>query len=349
MKDNNIQNPLYKYKKLIFIFIIILLTVIVTITNQENIELALYEVINIDFAAVVILIIMLIIYLVSDSYILKVSIDSEKLGFHKSFLINMAGSFFSGITPMYMGSYPSRLYYLYKEDVPVDKTLSALTIKGLTYQIVVCILGVIALFTSSANILATGGYIVFLILGLIWNVGIVIFLLLISSSLKVNTFFVRIVEKLSEKISGLRKRKTEVMDSITNYYQNTQRIYQDRKYFLKVLFFTVVKVVVFHLFPLVVFYGLGMDIKTHFIDIISLSCLMAIIVSVFPAPGGMVASEAVFVILYGLIYSAESTVDAGLLIWRLFTYYIVIIIGLVATLILQSKEPKNRSLRKGGR
>lgn len=340
-----IQNPLYRYKKLIFIFIIVLLTVFVALSNRKDFELALTEVFNTKIESIIMLIIMTGLIIFFDVNILYYAIDDSKLTFPKALTINLAGSFFSGITPLYIGSYPSRVYYLYKEDIPIDKTLSALTVKGFTFQIVTTTFAVIGLLLGGSSIINNGGYLIFLIIGFVYNFCLALFIILISSSKKINTLCVKLVDKIASKISGLNKRKTEIMNAITNYYDNTQRMYKDFKYFFRVLINTIFKVTITYSIPIVVFYGLGINVKESWPQIFALASLMQIIVSVFPTPGGLAASEAVFIILYGLMFKPNSPVEAGALIWRLFTYYIGIILGLIATLYLQAKEPANKSLK----
>ena len=341
------QNPLYRYKKLIFIFVMVLLTVVVMLSDRKDFEKALYEMFNTKFDSIIILMILTILHLIFDTNILYYAIDDEKLTFQKAATINLAGSFFSGITPLYIGSYPSRIYYLYKENVPIEKTLSALTVKGFTYQLIITVFAVLGLLLGGSQIIKNGGYLIFLIIGFIYNFVLALFLVAISSSKKINNLVVKLLEKISEKSKGLNKRKDDIIKSIANYYDNTQRMYQDFKYFLKVFINTILKVIVLYSMPIVVFYGLGINIKESWQEIFALASLMAIIVSVIPTPGGVVASEAVFLILYGLIFTPTSSVEAGLLIWRLFSYYIIIILGLIATLYLQAKEPAIK--RKGTR
>lgn len=345
MKANNLENPLYRYKKLIFIFIIILLTVIVGIANIKNIKEALNEVFHISFLSVVVLLALLLVHLFFDSLVLFQAIDDPSLTRSKAFLINMAGNFFSEITPFYIGSYPSRFYYLYKENVPVSKTLSAFTIRGLSYQIVLNIVAIISFIFAKEKMDSLGGYALLFYFGLLFNFTIGLTLFLISVSKKINRFVVRLINKLALKISFIRKRQDEVLEAVEGYYTNARRVYTDIKYSLKIFLLMTGKILIMYIMPLVVFAGLGINVTEIFWEIISFSSLIAIIASVFPSPGGMASSEAVFILLFNLLIPVVSTVHAGMLIWRLFSFYAIIIIGLVATLILQAKEPKRNNIK----
>ncbi|MDD3191269.1 MAG: lysylphosphatidylglycerol synthase transmembrane domain-containing protein [Bacilli bacterium] len=340
MREQTLQNPLYRYKKLIFIFIIIFLTVLVVISNSKNIELSILEIGSMPFYSIVILFALLVIHLISDACILKIAIDDPSCQFKQALTINMAGCFFANITPLYIGSYPSRLYYLYKENIPMNKTLSALTVRGITYQIALNVFAFIALFATGLIIGPGSTYFPFVVIGFIWNLTITVLLLLISSSYRFNRFAIKFIHKIALWIPFLKKREDGVTEAIDQYYVYTRRIYHDKKYFFSIFFLSVVKLLSIDLMPLVVFYGLGIPIQEYWIIIIGIASLMAIIASVIPTPGGIAASEAAFIILYGLIFAQESTVQAGMLVWRLFSFYSVIIIGLIFTLILQAKQPK---------
>lgn len=333
------QNPVYKYKKLIFIFIIVLLTVITGISNIDNISESLKIMFEARLDSIIILIILLLLYIIVDAKLLMVSIDSN-MKFFDSLVINLAGSFFSGITPLYVGSYPSRFYYLHKKNISTDRILSGLTVKGLVYQVVISIFMIIGLIIGGTKVISEGGYLTLLIIGTIYSTIITVFLFMISTFSWFNKLVIKIIEKLSKKSKRIFKNKDRIIKSVSDYYTNSRRVYNDFLYTVKVYFYTFIKQAIFISFPIVVFYGLGMDINSHLLDILAIGTLMVIIVAVVPTPGGMGASEVAFLILFGVIYLDSITLNAGLLIYRLFSYYLIIIIGLFATLYLQAKRKK---------
>lgn len=333
------QNPVYKYKKLIFIFIIVLLTVITGISNIDNISESLKIMFEARLDSIIILIILLLLYIIVDAKLLMVSIDSN-MKFFDSLVINLAGSFFSGITPLYVGSYPSRFYYLHKKNISTDRILSGLTVKGLVYQVVISIFMIIGLIIGGTKVISEGGYLTLLIIGTIYSTIITVFLFMISTFSWFNKLVIKIIDKLSKKSKRIFKNKDRIIKSVSDYYTNSRRVYNDFLYTVRVYFYTFIKQAIFISFPIVVFYGLGMDINSHLLDILAIGTLMVIIVAVVPTPGGMGASEVAFLILFGVIYLDSITLNAGLLIYRLFSYYLIIIIGLFATLYLQAKRKK---------
>jgi uncharacterized protein (TIRG00374 family) len=341
MERKQIENPLYKYKKLIFIFIIVLLLVFAVMTNSKDIKQGFEKMQLIPWSTTIILFLLLMAYIAIDTHILKVSIDDKLLRSDNAFTINMAGSFFSAITPMYIGSYPSRVYYLYKEGIEVDKILSGLTIKGLSYQIILTLFGVVAYFFTP--IVISSGWELAFFLGILLNIVLATFLILISSSKKFNEIVIRLVHRLSKKFNFFKKRETELMNSINNYYNKTRRMYSDFNYTFQVFFSSFVKLVIYYIMPLVIFHGLGLDTKTYFIEIIAVASIIQIMISVIPTPGGMGASEYVFILLYGILYSNianEGDIEAGMLIYLFLSHYSLIIIGMVCMLLLQTKRPK---------
>lgn len=336
--NNQPQNPVYKYRKLIFIFLIVLLTVITGISNIDEISESLKIMFNTRLDSVIILIILLILYILIDAKLLQVSIDSN-IKFVDSLLINLAGGFFSGITPLYIGSYPSRFYYLNQKSIPTDKILSGLTVKGLVYQIVISIFMILGLLIGGLKVVNSGGYQTLLILGIVYSVIITTFLIMISTFSSFNKLIIKLINKLSFKSKKINENKEIISNSVTNYYINSRRVYNDPLYSFKVYFYTFIKQIIFYSFPIVVFHGLGMDVNSYLFEIVAISTLMVIIVAVVPTPGGMGASEMAFIILFGVIYLDSTTLNAGLLIYRLFSYYLLIILGLIATLYLQAKKP----------
>lgn len=335
------MNPLYKYKKLIFIFFIILLLVFTLMYQSDDIQAGLEKMTLVPWRTTFILFGLFVLYIIVDTMLLKISIDDNILSFGNSFTINMAGSFFSAITPMYIGSYPSRVFYLYKEGIEVDKILSGLTVKALAYQIVVDILAIAAFFGTS--IVKGSGWEWAFYLGMIFNIGIVIFLVLISSFKKFNQLVVMFIQKLASKFKFFKKRENELLKSVNNYYFQTRRMYTDFKYSFKVFIATLLKLILYYIMPIVIFSGLGLPVKDIWIEIIAIASIIQVMVSVIPTPGGMGANEYVFVLLYGILYSNISTngdIEAGMLIYQFVIHYLIIIVGLLSTLFLQTKKPK---------
>ena len=227
MENKDVQNPLIRFRNLILLFIIILLTVVVILSNRDDIEHALFEVSTTSFASVLILTGLLILFLLLDAFILQVSVDEPNLKLHKAFVINAAGAFFSGVTPLYIGSYPSRLYYLHKHGVSVEKSLAALTVKGITYQMIIVIAGFLAFFTGGSSLFKTGGFFVILMIGFVWNSFSLSLLLLISISKQANKKAVTVTTYLTHRLKFLEKHKEALIEGIQGYYENTRRLYQD--------------------------------------------------------------------------------------------------------------------------
>lgn len=345
MEKNNIENPLYKYKKLIFIFFIILLLVFTTMTNSDEIKAGFEKMKLVPWGTTFMIIGLFILYLTTDTYVLKVSIDDDLLYFGNTFTVNMAGSFFSAITPLYIGSYPSRVYYLYKEGIEVDKILSGLTVKALAYQIVLNVLAVVAFFGT--NVIADSGWEIAFYVGLFYNITLSLFLVLISSSKKFNGIVINFVGKLAKRFMFFKKREHELMDSINNYYCKTRRMYTDFKYSFHVFLSSLVKQMIYYIMPIFIFEGLGLPVREYIFEIIAIVSIIQIMVSVIPTPGGIGAKEFVFVTLFGIMYSSYATngdIEAGMLIYQFVTHYLIIIIGLIATLYLQTR--KTRRIRK---
>lgn len=337
--EEKVENPIYKYKKLIILFIIILLAVIAGISNLDNIQESLYKMFNTSLDSVIILSGLLLLYLLVDTKLLQVSIDSN-LGFFKFLLINLAGSFFSGVTPFYIGSYPSRFYYLNKEKIHTDKILSGLTVKGLIYQVIIIFIGIFGLWNGGNRLIEEGGYKTIVLIGFIYNLLTVVPLVMISLFPWFSNWLVRVVERLSLKSKKINEKKDRIKTSINNYYVNTRRIYTDKKYFWSVTFLTILKQIIFYTMPIVVLYGLGLDVKSNYLVIFGATAIIEIIAAVFPTPGAMGAKEAAFVAFFALIYASQETLIAGALIYRLFSYYFLIIFGLIATLYLETKKRK---------
>ncbi|MBQ6257883.1 MAG: flippase-like domain-containing protein, partial [Clostridia bacterium] len=80
-----------------------------------------------------------------------------------------------------------------------------------------------------------------------------------------------------------------------------------------------------------VYRALGLSQYTYF-DVLTLQFLLYIAASFTPLPGASGAQEGGFYIFFQHVFPADKLVGA-LLLWRFFTYYFTLIIGLSAVII----------------
>ena len=79
------------------------------------------------------------------------------------------------------------------------------------------------------------------------------------------------------------------------------------------------------------YYAFGQS-GTPWIRVLTLSCLLFVSASYTPLPGASGAQEGGFLLYFRGIFK-DGTIGLGLLIWRFFTYYLFLIVGVFMVIV----------------
>jgi uncharacterized protein (TIRG00374 family) len=74
---------------------------------------------------------------------------------------------------------------------------------------------------------------------------------------------------------------------------------------------------------------------------IVLGDLISYITNIIPIPGGSGAAEIVFISAFSLIFSPVNLLTSVMLVWRIFGYFMRIIVGFIVFVILINLKKKN--------
>lgn len=243
--------------------------------------------------------------------------------------VTLIGFYYSNITPSAAGGQPMQVNSLRKAGIPVGYGTLAITARFVTNQLMICVISLAALLWNREFVYGQLG-------GAIWAVRVGWIINFASVPLVLLAAFRRKwIQKLGEKLIGLgvrirvvRDREeavqklTEVLD--TYHAALTELLHHPKQILVQVLCSTVS---LLGLTGSVVFtyYAFGQS-GTPWIQVLTLSCLLFISASYTPLPGASGAQEGGFLLYFAGIFR-EGTIGLALLIWRFFTYYLFLIVG----------------------
>ena len=243
--------------------------------------------------------------------------------------VTLIGFYYSNITPSAAGGQPMQVNSLRKAGIPVGYGTLAITARFVTNQLMICVISLAALLWNREFVYGQlGGAIWAVRAGWIINFASVPLVLLAA-------FRRKWIQKLGEKLIGLgvrirviRDREgavaklTEVLD--TYHEALTELLHHPKQILVQVLCSTVS---LLGLTGSVVFtyYAFGQS-GTPWTQVLTLSCLLFISASYTPLPGASGAQEGGFLLYFAGIFR-EGTIGLALLIWRFFTYYLFLIVG----------------------
>ena len=265
----------------------------------------------------------------------------HKQKFYSCFRLAVIGRLFNNITPMSAGDQPMQLMIMKNEGKTVSHAASVLLTRFIVYQLMLVLYTiVIMIFKYSYFASIVDNLIVLALIGFTINILVVIFLITIAINKKIiiniSSFFINILSKIK-----LIKNKEELNDKVKTLVEEFQEQFEimktEKMIMLKVAIYTLIEITVLYSLNYVVYRALGYNIENLW-TIIAAQGILAMVMVYMPTPGAALAAESGFYIIYSKYFSNE-LIPVAILLWRIFTFYLPIIVGMILLFI----KPKNNN------
>ena len=255
----------------------------------------------------------------------------KKQKFISSFRLAMIGRLFNNITPFSCGDQPAQLVTMTKEGKSVSNGVSILLTRFIVYQAVLIIYTlIIMIFRYAYFEHLIHNFMYLAIIGFIINMLVIIFLLAIIINEKIvytiikNTFILlgklKIIKNVDENLDSIKV-------TISDFREQLNIIKKEKLMIFKVCIYTAIEITVLYAITYVVYRAFGQN-KADFLTILSAQALLSLITVYMPTPGAGVAAEGGFYIMFKTFFT-HSTIDLAILFWRMYTFYLPIIVGLI--------------------
>lgn len=245
-----------------------------------------------------------------------------------SMKIGLIGIYYSYITPSSTGGQPMQAAYLRRDNVPVGLSTAVLLMKFFCYQCAFVLCSVVFYCMMLPKLQAENpGIIPLIILGLLINGGSILFF----ASLFIRPVFhviCRFAKWLAGRFRFLRERfhLLETIDTFEADFGSFTENFKEKK--ASVLWGIVLSVPQFFLQMSVIFFifrAFGYQ-DVGYWEIVAVQSLLQVSVSFMPMPGASGAQEIGFS-SYFRNYFVNNDLYAAVMVWRFFTYYLVVIAG----------------------
>lgn len=341
-------------RNLIFV-IAILLLVILMVIGLGDIKQIWNVLVNTKISYIFLAIAFVLLYAITyqASLMLLTKYRYKDIKFIDLYAISGTEFFFNAITPFSSGGQPFQAYALKRKGMKLSDSTSALLINFIAYQVCLNIIALVFMILYYDRVHnQIDSFIAFLIVGFSINSVIMVLLILIGTCKPVGRLFIFLFEKIC-KIKFLNKLENKKSDFET-YIINMQTAFKDiSKSFQLWILILITKIISFLLYysiPFIALYAIGANIK--FSDLPYTLALTAFVLTIaiwVPTPGGSGGVEFAFKQLYSPFleeygYSQNDALQMSLavmLIWRMLTYYFLIIYGFILYLIFEKRDRLN--------
>lgn len=253
----------------------------------------------------------------------------EKLKFRTSMKIGLIGIYYSYITPSSTGGQPAQVAYLKRDDdVSVGSSVAALFVKFFAYQFSFVFLTLVSFLIMGQKIAAENPSLIpFIWIGIAINsIWIVMIPVLFSKNilLRLSAFVIRRIQgfKFIKRKEKYTLTVEKFRDDFTDY---TERFRKKKGAVLSAILLSMPQVVLQMCVLFLIFLAFGY-MKFSFVEITSMQTLLQSTVCFMPMPGASGAQEIGFSSFFGGYFSNNDLYTA-VMVWRFFTYYIVVLVG----------------------
>lgn len=321
---------------------ILTLGILVYTLKADGIENILDVIGNVNIYWVVAGLIAMIVYWLIESlnlYIISKTMYKNQR-FIDSFRVSMIGQLFNSITPFSSGGQPMQAVELVKEGKRISDSANILLIKFIVYQstLVVYTLAII-IFQFAYFKGLVSNFMNLALIGFLVNFAVIIFLILIGVNkkivLSIATIFFNILGKI-KLIKNPSDRIKKFEQSVENFHENFKMMKKEKMVIVKATIFSLIQHTVFFSVTYMVYRAFGLS-GVSLIKIISAQAFLSMVMAFIPIPGAGIAAEGGFHIIFKNFFTPQ-TINMGILFWRLYTFYLPIIVGGIVMILVRRRE-----------
>ena len=349
------KKKIIKYLILILAILVLLIVLLTQVGDIKKIADVFSHGFNPWWLLASIGIILLYCFVYKLSLIILVKRQYKHLKFWDLYLISGSEFFFNAVTPFSSGGQPFQAYALSQKKVSLSDSTSQLLLNFLAYQVAMNLISVVCVCIYFGRLHSDiDNFIILFIVGFSINLFIMILLVLVGCSKLFGKALIKLINGIC-KIKIIRKFVGDKTTSVTQYVTDMQEAFKNIKNDMKTWFLClltkIIANMIYYAIPFVGFYVIGNPISSkEFWYCFALTSFCLTTTIWVPLPGASGGVELAFLVLFKnlIVQGGASDPDAiaqsGMLIWRLMTYYFILLYGLVDYILFDrrmSKEMKN--------
>lgn len=341
--EENVKPENKKMTILNFILIIVIFVgLLIYMINVDGIDNIITVLKTVDYRWVVAGLGCLLIHWICEVITLHIPIKKMYLNHNikNSIKVSMIGLLFNNITPFSSGGQPMQAYELTKTGKRVSDSLSAMAMKFIITQtalVITTLIVVIIEFNFFKSLMQD--YLWVAIVGFTVNIVAIILVILAGINKKFITVFTNPIVKFLGKIHILKhpEKTLEKLDkSIDNFGKQFKFMQSEKKMVLEMFLAAVIQSLAYYSITYMVYRAFG-NYGITFWQIIPTQAFLLLIMTFIPTPGSGLGAEGGFYLLFNSIFK-EGTINMSILFWRIYTFYLPILVGLLFLIPTKQKN-----------
>lgn len=270
------------------------------------------------------------------SYSILFKQTTGRFNFWLGLQFSIVGRYWDNITPFGSGGQFAQVAHGRKKNVDGDVTTSVVIGKYMLSMIAFCGLGIAALFIP-IDTFSSGTIIKILaIVGVVANLVVTLFIWIVSTNRKLCSIIVIGGLKLLHKMHIVKNFNRALYKSMRfiRQYQNAFKYFVKKPWvIISEVLLSFIDMVAMAMISYLIYLAFNFPYNNVSVfPILAMSFLCSFATSYIPIPGGSGVAEISFAALFSKLFT-DGTTFWALVMWRVFTYYLIIVIGFIFTLI----------------
>ena len=271
-----------------------------------------------------------LLYFLGDTLMYQIACRDMQIPqpLHEALITTMIGFFYSALTPLSSGGQPFQVLQMRGRGINVGTATSVLMVKFMAWHIALSCVGLMGAVFCGGTLLqeSTTMFVLFCI-------GFLLHLFCAGTGLL-----------LMVRPQLVYRAGRAVVGFVGEYKQAVAYSLQHRAGMVQIVLVAFVEVTAYLSVTYCVYRGLGFSEVTY-PTMTLLQGMLSIGVAFVPLPGASIATEGGFYALFTTYFGDFRL--AGMLVWRFLTYYLVILLGLVAVLVDGFRADRRVGAREG--
>ena len=304
-----------------------------------------------NWAFLLIALAMIIVYWLLEAASMQIICNSLFKGFSfiKTFIVTIIGQYFNCITPLSSGGQPMQAYYYSRFGLPLEHAMPMLLCRFIVYQLTMTVYAIIVLILRFNYFMHELRGIMYLVaIGFLGGFVLIAMLFALAFAkngvISATTWAINLLGRI-----GILKHPEDTLKNATKSleeaYTGIRFLLKEPAVLIKVSLVTFVQLTVYFSLSWVIFAGFGLDLESlgmdpveGYVTVISCQAFVYLIASFVPLPGAIGASEASYITFFNYVYKNPSVVALSTFIWRAFTFYLPIVLGMILTLMVNNER-----------
>ena len=292
----------------------------------------------------------------------------------ESYLIGCSEHFYNGVTPFAAGGQPFQIYSFTKRRVTTANATGVVLTSFVTFMMVTNAFAIASLIfygkiAQGLETLNLGWLQYIAIVGFVINFAVLLFMIAMGTSKHLRNGFVRLMDKLANAKMFHKEYKRKWANKFFNkigvallngkpkfeeYCDNAQIAFKQtwthKRATACAILIKIIAMACYYAIPFFILRAVGintLELNAYNIVLV-LFCTSFAITSVvwMPTPGGVGGIEYAFMIVIAAATGLDSGAGAVALIWRMITFYFIIILSFIANAIFEAVSSRKMALEQ---